>query len=378
MTDQATEEFLAHFGVKGMKWGVVKDDSSTSTKSVSTETQAKREARAQKFETKAVGYQNSIDTLTNTTYKNALSRRSANSDIQSLQKAKEQALKDADSKRQGKLSSNQKKVIIGAAVVGTIVAATIIYNNADAGNFNRLAAKGKQYISGQRGPSFKKEASLASKMGADDVFEKVVKHINPGYGAPGTKNNCRRATFAYELRRRGMDVQATRSFDGTGQHAGGLLNALTLSSKQSAPTDLQSFNSKLLKEQFQAGKDAALKTPFSDIMKGFGAGAKIGISPDVPGGRVTAQKVFEDLAKQPNGSRGELGVSWIMGGAHSLAYEIFDGKPVVFDTQSGLKMDSVESFSKGAGEVLGSAGLTRLDNVPLNLDYLQKWVKSVK
>ncbi len=38
--------------------------------------------------------------------------------------------------------------------------------------------------------------------------------------------NCRRCTFAYEMRRRGYDVAATRTTNGRGQTAVGVYNAL--------------------------------------------------------------------------------------------------------------------------------------------------------
>src|SRR4029077_17292919 len=55
--------------------------------------------------------------------------------------------------------------------------------------------------------------------------KEVVAPINPGYGDLGTKMNCRRATFAYEMRRRGYDVKATKSVKGTGQMPLSLLKA---------------------------------------------------------------------------------------------------------------------------------------------------------
>lgn len=46
---------------------------------------------------------------------------------------------------------------------------------------------------------------------------------HPEYGnSLGSFMNCRRCTFAYELSRRGYDVQATKTLIGTGQDANGM------------------------------------------------------------------------------------------------------------------------------------------------------------
>lgn len=90
-----------------------------------------------------------------------------------------------------------------------------------------------------------------------------------------------------------------------------------------------------------------------------------------------AKSIFDSIAKEPNGARGELGVGWSFGGGHSMAWEIVNGRPVIFDAQAGLKFDSPDSFAKIAGRV-GKAGYTRLDNLQLNDEYLKRWVNNVK
>ena len=50
-----------------------------------------------------------------------------------------------------------------------------------------------------------------------DDFGETLKDLAGKDGKFGTKLNCRRCTFAYELSRRGYDVKATRTMKGTGQ-----------------------------------------------------------------------------------------------------------------------------------------------------------------
>lgn len=57
-----------------------------------------------------------------------------------------------------------------------------------------------------------------------------------------------------------------------------------------------------------------------------------------------------------------------------MAYEIFDGKPVIFDAQTGKAFDSVKAMSDSMD--IGGAGFTRLDNLDLNTDYLRRWVRN--
>jgi hypothetical protein len=369
MTTIATQEFLAHHGVKGMHWGVRKEqDSAGGSSSRAENKQARREAGAQKFEKRAAEYQTQISKIENFQAKTAYGRHVASNELKEYGKLKATALKDADAKRNGKLTSTQKKVIAGAAIVAAIVAGAAIYKGLDSGDFQRLAAKGRDAVA-TAGTGLKRNEKLASKdLSPDLVHSLVVKGVNPGYGAVGTKNNCRRATFAYEMRRRGYDVRATRTAKGTGQNLQGLANAVTPGSKKST-NDFAVALAGMRGQKLGVGDGplGAAKSVKSSLT-GDHVSEKIK-------GLVSAKDVFDSLGKEPNGSRGELAVKWLGGGAHSLAYEIFDGKPVVFDTQNGSKYDTVESMVKGAGGYLKAAGHTRLDDKELNTDFLKRWVK---
>jgi hypothetical protein len=398
MTVTETDDFLAHFGVKGMKWGVRKEEALSGDSSVSSKqesrvqakaaktaeaemktaaTQVKRNEAAKKYEMRADLAATRISELQNTSYKYKFQQRDANKQIHELEKIKATAIKDAEAKRQGKLSSNQKKVIIGAAIVGTIIAAAVINSQVESGNAGRLIAKGKAAMKGVDATDFKKKAEFADKsLSPDDVFKKVVTGINTDYGKRGTVNNCRRATFTYEMRRRGFDVKATRTDQGSGQTVSGLANAIGAGGKGKLfKGSTAGTISELTREQ--SSKARHRSNPLTTLTNGLGGGAQNGI-PGVKlakgGTAVAPSSILSRLAQEPDGSRGELGVAWLGGGAHSLAYEIFNGKPVVFDTQSGAKYHDLDSFTKGVGTVK-QAGFTRLDNVDLNKDFLLRWMK---
>lgn len=226
-----------------------------------------------------------------------------------------------------------------------------------------MAEKGKAAIT--KTPfSFKKNSDLATKYKTpEDVFEHVVKQVNPGYGAPGTATNCRRATFAYEMRRRGYDVAATRTTTGSGQTAYGLYDALTPGSNIT-----KSGKHMTIVSQVKAMVDTDVNNSITEMTNVLPGGGKKRLGTPVEG-------IFGELSKQPDGSRGELGVMWDNLSGHSLAYEIFNGKAVVFDTQMG-KQITEDNFHDIYPQKVTRAAFTRLDNLDLNEDFLMKWVRN--
>lgn len=350
---------LVHAGIKGMKWGVRKK------REVSPERKAKREAKAQKFVKKASAAQTKIDAIKaqpHQKFKENPARwllYDKTAAIANLERTKAQALKDAESKRQGKLSRRQKQVIIGGAVVGLLVAGGVLAVTMNSGQARQVMNKGRAFVTRKEFAFKKNDAFKDSTLSADDIHKKVVDGINPGFPKGlGTQMNCRRATFAYEMRRRGHDVQATRTPNGNGQTSGGLLNAIDTKGK-----DISTRN--VIK---RLGKDD-VTDPTTRHLKAFGK--RNGSLRDFK----HPQFLFSDLAKsQPERSRGEITLHWAGGGGHSMAYEIIGGKTHLFDTQSGKHYSSFNEIYNDIGAVK-AAGFTRLDNMELDKNFLERWVK---
>lgn len=355
---------LYHYGIKGMRWGVrrfqdEKGRLTTRGKERYSEDRiknrdARRKQKAQKYYDKADAKQKQIDAL----YKerNGVGRIKSskiNKNIKRLEKKKAQDLKDAEAKEQGKLTRKQKYALVGASVV----AAYATYKFVDSGHATQMIAKGKAAL-GHTDLEFKKNSVLSRKdMSPDEIMSSVVKRINPNYGAPGTKNNCRRCTFAYEMSRRGYDVKATRTLKGTGQTAVGLNSATS--------TKYKGYYTGYLKRSIE---DPEYLQSLVDT-KGLGAKS-------ISNGNGFSKSIFESLASNnPDGARGELSVMWKPGGGHSMAWEIVKGKPVIFDCQTGEKYESVESFA-AVGDLISKAGYTRLDNIELDTNFLLRWLRN--
>lgn len=371
------DAYLAHAGIKGMRWGHRKRETSNSsdrgptTPTLAERREVRREAKATKFDGKAKNLDTTIKDLDRQikalppSYMSNFRRERLTEARNEIVTDRDRMLKDAKSVREGKLTSTQKKVIIGASVVAGLAATYVIQDNIQSGNATRLIAKGKERISGEQF-KFQKKSSLSNPdFDVNDITKNVVKHINPEFGAMGTKMNCRRATFSYEMRRRGYDVKATKTTNANGQNTLGLMNAISPGKKIQSTSK---FNVIRTLTNEASIKNMGKETPALDLSANFAAGGKNRIS-----AASNAQSIFDTLGKEPNGSRGELGVMWKMGGGHSMAYEVVKGKPVIFDGQTGKVFEAADKFLKDMPSVK-DAGFTRLDNVDLNVDYLMRWM----
>lgn len=357
-TQVDVDRVLEHFGIKGMKWGVRKQRS-----------QSDRERSAQKHTDKANDFQKRIDGLNARSPRTFYGRNQVKNQVHTLTVYRDKALKDAEAKRQGKLTDAERKTAKGVEVVGVLATAKGVKNRLESGQFHSSAVRGKAYIHGQSSMYFKKNAKLAEKdMSVEDLKSKVVKQVNPDYGQLGSKMNCRRCTLAYEMRRRGFEVRATRTTNGKGQEFTGLYNAMSPGEKVVKKSDLYKETFKAMRKAKKEGKgDVELDGPFGKATQEFSKN-------QIPNARI-----FNELSKHPDGARGELQMLWTAGGGHSVAWEIVHGKPVILDCQSGEIMRSMSDMDRVYKEAGGTAGInsatvTRLDNVAMNHRFLTRWL----
>ncbi len=354
--------FLEHHGVKGQKWGVVNKSRLSGLKTkLSDVRQQHRDKRAQVNIDRAGAFQKHIDTISNRTTSNKFQERNKQIQLKALNDAKNNQLHDADLKKQGKLTPGEKKALIGAGVAAGVLATYGAYKvfgtQAGAAKLRSLHSQALY------GDVFKRDESLAGKKSVEDILHDVSKPVNPNYSVTGGHMNCRRCTFAHELRRRGFDVEATPSSIGRGQNETGLVNALIKGDKNINTTKSMSTN-------VRQGLDVRTRAKGDNrIHQAFQETVPTKSLVEFPSGIKNA------LSKHPEGARGEI-VFDEENFAHSMAWEIIDGQPHIFDSQKGQHFPVTEEGMRELRLKWGtprSAAITRLDNVDLDTAFLGQW-----
>ena len=379
------ESELYHYGVIGMKWGVRKKR--PSSKPVSARKQRiinKYRAEAAAATERADHFQKKYEELPKNGFGAGLKRRQLKNDEKNNRKIAADFEKRAKHFEDGgTFTRGQRAAIVGA----TLIAAYAGYKFADSGQANRLIQKGMMLVNDQNLQEFLKTDFSLSKtdLSPDDIFYNIIPKINPGYKKPGGSNNCMRCTFAYELNRRGYDVTATKSFSATGQNAQGRFNAMNPDvAKRGTSILAMLINATSDAKDKQAhGGSEGYKTVTDSITTAKGMGEneiRLNMIQTGRDAKSNVENIFKALSNHPSGARGELGVEWnlfgMSGGGHSMAWEIFNGKPVIFDTQTGKKFESADDWVNAGYNDIMAAGMTRLDDKELDLDYLLRWFKN--
>lgn len=401
------EEALKHHGVKGQKWGVRnvdepvgRDSGGQITPSPKTEVPVlseRKQRRVEKFKKRADVMSTQIselkvsnEALQGTRNIAKLYDRHTNKQlIKSLEKDQKRAVQNAEAVQKGKLTSGQKKVILGVVGVSAILAVGVVYRGQQSGAFNSAALRGSAFLRGDKTP-FAVNDKLRGHMSADELLNKVAKPVNPGYSKMGGKMNCRRSTYAYELRRRGFDVHATTSAVGWGQSESGVINALTPGSSNfyrarsvsqavvSTGSSSVARGDKRTNPVTKILLDGLEKSP-EQIQAQIKANAdkyiKSGGTANLVGTQSSSKKVLEALGKQPNGSRGEVLFKFPTFG-HSMAYEIVNGVPHIFDSQKGT-LYNASKMVETKWDGFSAAEITRLDNANLDLNFLTRWANNI-
>ncbi len=239
-----------------------------------------------------------------------------------------------------------------------------------------MSTKGIGFLRGDDKFLFNRDPDLSKGMSAEDVFKKVVSKINPGYKADnwGVTKNCRRCTFAYEMRRRGFDVQATKTLSGTGQNETGLHRAQ--GDKRSMTGCVSSVLREIISDAVTSGSANNDPERVKDMFDSYWSSSNV-VHIRNRDYKERVPSIFRSLSEMPNGSRGELGFARYGKPGHSLAWEIIDGKPYVFDCQSKTMYKAATDFTSDfPSAMIREATLTRLDNVDLDYSFISRWIKN--
>lgn len=353
--------YLEHFGVKGMKWGVRRDWLSKRQSRIKAESASAFLAKADKMDVRISQLNREISALPPGA-RNYFKKNNLNYELSVTTEQRNNNVKKAEKAIDSRLTPMQKRFLIGTAIVGGTLAA--VHLNRTGGEDISSAVRRSQ---SQRkfGSIFKIDKNLAgSDLSPKDILTKVSKPVNPHYNSMGGKMNCRRATFAHELRRRGYDVQATPSIVGRGQSESGLVNALIRD-------DRDISRSSSLSRMLVGGGDIRSR-PTSRDTRTYSAFTQ------------TVKKMTElpsTMSKMPSGARGEI-VFDEGAFAHSMAWEKFkDGTIHIFDSQKGTSYPVTESGLESLMDKWGEPGnmeITRLDNVDLDLTFLSRWASNLR
>lgn len=219
------------------------------------------------------------------------------------------------------LTEKQKKYCKTVAIAtGAALVAYAGFKLADSGELNRLCEKAKELSLGADYKSFSRNDSFTGEMSVSQVKERFLNRINPMLFVPRfTKKEYKEAWNAYT---HDSSIYAANNF--IKRLTGGFSEDIHLSKKNA-----------------------------------------IG-------------DVYDALSKMPNSARGELSVTWKgHNGGHSLAWEVINNKPVIFDFQTHKVYETPDKFSEIANmfDGLSTATSCRLDDKDLNLDLLRRWVK---
>lgn len=192
------------------------------------------------------------------------------------------------------------------------------------------SASGKGGSSDPDGLPFKRGAEISP----DSAVENVNKH---NYNTDRNyRINCQRCVWAYEMQRRGYDVEAKPSFAGDTLPSNGNWMMIT----QNSPA-----------RQYVGahwGQTNSIKT---EVMN-----------------------TTNVMSQWGEGSRGIMRVAWSKSNSgHVFNVEYKNGKVIAYDAQTGTKHTSLNAALKGTRR--GYTQIVRSDNVKFNPNEVSKYVK---
>ena len=181
--------------------------------------------------------------------------------------------------------------------------------------------------------------------------EEDAKRVNPEYltNPNGAHNNCTNCTMAYELRRRGYEVQAQ----------------LKSSGRNGVKFAKELFPKSKNKEVMMFPDPKKDEDGFLRYMNTYEQKAYNGSNKEL------STKTISALKSEPAGSRGQLLITWNRYGGHSVAYEITnDGKVNIIDGQTGKVYNEKQSEAFLRNGV--ATQYQRLDNVDFDAKKIKK------
>ena len=168
----------------------------------------------------------------------------------------------------------------------------------------------------------------------------AVNHDGGSYEL-GRGTNCLYCTTAYEMRRRGYDVQAQQ--DWVGGIRGDMPSAMFKGANTELVYDISSIPS-----------SSPERLAYSEK---------------------ATQSLIETIEAQGDGARGYIGVQWMDNqGGHSMAYEVINGKMHLIDCQTGDDLYGEDIWTDRMAYA-NSCTVTRVDNCEFDKDMVDRYIK---
>lgn len=318
---------IAHHGIKGQKWGVRRFQDKNGRLTA--------EGKKHKFEDKSQSNMSNRDIAVNNL------KTAATIGVGGI--AASIAAVAASPITAGISTAFLPAGIVNAAY-GTInsisAGATLIYgdiNDSIANNKEKKFQEEREKNSIDKKTGFHKKTT---EMTAAEDMERV----NPAFKNwdKNTKNNCVLCSMAFELRRRGYDVQANKATSGYNQE-------------------------ELAKDWFTGAKSKTSKSGLEDHEFQHG-----NFTLDKTRQKEMIDDTLSTLKSQKDGARGTLGIVWNgTTSGHSISYAVENGEVSIYDTQSNEKFigdKAAEKYLKKTSRI----NVIRLDNCKLNTKYIKE------
>ena len=324
-------DFLMHYGIKGQKWGIRRFQNEDGTLTIEGKKRYGQDGNPDKGESK--------DKSNSGGKKPGLMERARIRQAEYGEKwfeVMEKPMPDTFKREETKQGGVDKGRIATEAVLTVVNPLNAVMFAADGIGAAMARKKLDTYFKEREGKSTldPKTGLYMKKDGSYDEKQDLAA-VNPGFMNmnTNTKNNCMLCTTTYEMRRRGYDVTAQLDSVGYGF------------------ADLKRWFPKAQIERtsrFDENGKALKSKEYID-------------------------KTMNNLLKQGDGARGNMMVLFSTGGAHSIFYEVQNGKVIFMDGQANMVIDGKRSLTVAhqdpvvflAGTIVNS--YARLDNVQPDL-----------
>lgn len=189
-----------------------------------------------------------------------------------------------------------------------------------------------------------------------------MKQVNETYDPfdPKTSTNCANCSAAYELRRRGYDVEAkanggTKDYNGNGDRVFDYFENATMFGIYGDGTTIE-HSEEFVRGVWNGGVDKKFLTKYDDLIKYMN-------KPQT----YTKESIEKGItSNSPPGSRGMIDVEWKQGGGHSIVYEVNKNGSVTIRDSQTYDVYSLDEIANNVQKVR----ISRTDNLQLKEDIL--------